>query len=123
MSTCSPHYPLCRVRLPIGDTLSDNAAKRLLRAHVIVIAGALTVRVAELELRNVAVKVLLGAMLVDTLHAALEDRKRALNRVRVDRRVFVIDVLAGTVAGEAMAGEDATKLAVRSLIRHHDGRA
>jgi hypothetical protein len=40
--------------------------------------------VAELIFRKVAVKVLLGTVLVDALHAALEDAERALDGVGVN---------------------------------------
>lgn len=40
--------------------------------------------IPEVELRSVAVKVLLAAVLVNTLHAPLEDAVEAFNRVRVD---------------------------------------
>jgi len=38
-----------------------------------------TVSIAEIELGQIAVQVLLAAMLVDALHAAFEDRVIALN--------------------------------------------
>ena len=40
--------------------------------------------VAEIELREVAVQVLLSAVLTDATYAALEDQELAFNRVRVD---------------------------------------
>jgi hypothetical protein len=40
--------------------------------------------VAEIELSNVAVRVLLAAMLIDALHATLEHRVEAFNGIRVD---------------------------------------
>ena len=42
-------------------------------------------------------QVLLATGLIDAFHAALEDRERALDCVRADRAVFVIDVLADAV--------------------------
>ncbi len=39
--------------------------------------------VPKIELRNVAVQVLLGAVLINALHAALEDAVVALKGVRV----------------------------------------
>lgn len=81
----------------IGKALADDAAQSGYRAILIVAAQRFTVVVAELKLRNVAVQVLLLAVLIDALHAALEDRKCALNCVGVDRRVFIIDILARAV--------------------------
>lgn len=43
-----------------------------------------TVVVAEVELSKVAVQVLLAAVLIDALHAALEDREVALDGARVN---------------------------------------
>ena len=40
--------------------------------------------IAEIKLREIAVQVLLAAMLVDALHAALEDRIVALDGVGAD---------------------------------------
>src|SRR4051812_28679136 len=77
----TPHL----VRLPIGQALADHAQQRRVSASRVVNAERHAVVVAELELREVAVKVLLTAVLVDTLHAALEDAERSFNRVGVDR--------------------------------------
>jgi hypothetical protein len=38
--------------------------------------------IAEVKLHDVAVQVMLGAMLIDARHAALEDREKAFHRVR-----------------------------------------
>lgn len=68
-------------------------------------------------------KVLLAAVLVDALHAALEDGERALNRVGVDGAVHEVDVLALAVPGEAVAaGEGRRELSVLArLVGHHTG--
>jgi hypothetical protein len=58
--------------------------------------------VAELKLSDVAVQVLTAAMLIDALHAALEDREAAFQRVRVD---VVTHILASAVLNDAMLGE------------------
>ena len=44
--------------------------------------------IPKIEFGEVAVKVLLAAVLVRTFHAALEYGEIALNRVRVDRAVL-----------------------------------
>ena len=51
------------------------------------------------------VKMLLGAVLIDALHAALEDRVVALDRVRMDfaAHVFVSTMLHRTVEKDGMA--------------------
>ena len=55
---------------------------------------ALAVVVAELELGRIAVQVALGAMLIDALHAPLEDAEIALDGVGVDlvTRIFPLAV-------------------------------
>ena len=75
--------------------------------------------VTELELGKVAVQVLFAAMLVDTLHAALEDAEITFNRVAVDRVVARIHILARTVMHRAVAVEVIARLAVNpALVRH-----
>lgn len=55
--------------------------------------------IPKLELSKVAVKVLPAAVMIDALHAALEDGERALNGVGVDRAVVAVDVAAEAVKG------------------------
>jgi hypothetical protein len=55
-------------------------------ALCVVNAELSAVRVAEIELGEVAVKVTLAAVLINAFHATLENRVIALNRVRVDLR-------------------------------------
>ena len=63
-------------------------------------------------------------MLVDATHAALEDREEALDRVRVDRAVGQIDVLARAVGCETVASEVIRKVAVGvRFVSHHRGFA
>lgn len=92
-------------RPPIGEALADDAAKGIPGAVLIVATQRNSVVIAELELAYVAVQVLLLAVLIDALHAALKDRERTFNRVRVDGRVRIIDALAWAVASEAMRSE------------------
>jgi hypothetical protein len=78
----------------VGQPLADRAQQRRLGAHGVVHAQPDPVVVAEIELGEVAVEVLLAAVLVDALHAPLGDREVAFRRVGVD---VVADVLAGRV--------------------------
>ena len=100
------------VSLIIGQPLSGRAPDR--------IAGPLTVGdaerraavVAEIEFRQITVKVSLAAMLVNAEHAALEHGKHVLNRVGVNNHialaagVFLGSVLDGSVLGIFAAGRD-----------------
>jgi len=63
------------------------------------------VAVAEIKFRDIAVKVLLLAMLIDALHAALEHAVIALDRVRmhVAAHVFFLAVVDAFMAGEVLA--------------------
>ena len=63
------------------------------------------VGITEIELRHVAVKVLLGAVLIDALHAALEDREEAFNRVRVDVRCLIARRTRPRCGGRCRGGE------------------
>ena len=56
----------------------------------------------ELELGQVAAQVLLGAVLVDPAHPALEDAEIALDGVGVDDAA---NILAGRVLHRVVAGE------------------
>ncbi len=75
--------------------------------------------IPEVKLSKVTVQVLLGAVLVDALHAALEDAEVAFNRVRVR---FTATVFAVLVANDLMVSELATNLdVVAGFVRHQTG--
>ena len=100
------------VRSRISEALTNNPAKRVPVTITVIATQRLAIVVAKLELANVAVQMALGAVLIDALHTALEDGERALDRVRVDRRVLVIYILAKKKArplpaGPESLGEDA----------------
>lgn len=90
----------------IGQALADHTKQRSAAALPIVAAVRFAVVVPELELREISVQVLLGAMLLDALHAALENRKAALDRVRVNTAT---DILAGLMVHLAVAEEPAVQ--------------
>lgn len=68
----------------IRKAATHDAPQRLPGALAVVNAIGDAVVVAELELGNVAVKVLLATVLIDTLHPALEDAEIPFHRVAVD---------------------------------------
>ena len=68
-------------------------------------------------------EVLLGAVLVNAFHAALEDRIVTLNRVRADDLIaLATNIFLALVVHGVMAGELLTDRAVRNpFVRHHRG--
>lgn len=65
---------------------------------------------------------LLAAVLVNTAHAALEDRERAFNGVRVNGSVLEVHILIGRVGSGAMLCELATDLAAHLDFVGHQAR-
>ncbi len=57
----------------IGEALADDAAQEVISAGGVVHSKSDAVAVAEVELCELAVEMLLAAMLVDAPHAALEE--------------------------------------------------
>ena len=72
------------IRLPPHEALAFRAFDRRKRAVDIATAEPDAVIVAEIKFGKVAVQMLFGAMLIDALHAAFEDRKRAFDSIGVD---------------------------------------
>src|SRR5262245_33091044 len=106
------------VRPSIGEALADNAFGRDLGAHEIVVTERSARVVAEVVFRQIAVKVLLAAMLVDALHAALEDREITLDRVRGDGAAHVF---LGGVVDRFVASEILVEAAMPTRFIGHDG--
>lgn len=70
--------------MTIGETLTLGTLQGNERPNVIVNAHGNAVALAEVKFRQIAVQMVFGAMLIDALHAALEDREIAFNGVGVD---------------------------------------
>src|SRR6185312_10563823 len=89
----------------ISQTLAYDAAKDRVGALSIVHAKGYALIVAEVKFREVAVKVLFGAMLIGAAHAALENRKVAFDGVGVNAaaNVFASRMLDGHVAEEILS--------------------
>jgi hypothetical protein len=102
----------------IGQSATNDAAKCILAALSVLNAEGGAVVVTELKLRDVAVQMLLGAMLIDALHAALENRKAAFDSVRVNAATAI---LTGTMIHSTVAKVHMPKLAtiLRGLVRHN----
>src|SRR5882724_6443035 len=70
-------------RPPISQPAAFDAAQGCLCPLPVRYTQTGAMVVSEIEFRKVPLKVLFAAVLVDALHAALEYRKEALNRIRV----------------------------------------
>src|SRR5438270_8813292 len=68
----SPSASGPRTSCLIGETLPNDTTEHLVGASRIIAAGGDAVAVAELELCQIAVQVLLGAELIDAAHSAFE---------------------------------------------------
>lgn len=74
------HFPVSR---SIGQTLALDALESLGCPLLIVDAEADSIVIPEVKLGQVAMEVLFRAMLIDALHAPLEDREHVLDGVGV----------------------------------------
>src|ERR1700687_1328170 len=77
-------YGLSVTSRPIGQSLADSALNRAGGTLNIIYAEPNAVAISEIEFRKITVQMLLGAMLIDALHAALENRVVAFDRVGGD---------------------------------------
>jgi hypothetical protein len=109
----------------IGEALPNDAGQRAFRALRIIYVEADAIAIADVKFREVAVKVLLLAVLVNAFHAALENRVIAFNSVSVDfHAAFVISVaiFAARMVNGVMLGELASKLGIAVGLIGHDMR-
>src|ERR1700730_11292070 len=111
-SLCFRHTN-CLIREP----LPNDALQRAFGALCIVNAKLHAVVIAKIELGDVAMQMLLAAMLVDAFHAALENRIVAFYRVRVDRAAHVF---IGLMAYAFMAREVLAERKISAaFVGHH----
>jgi len=68
----------------IGKPLADDTAKDLFGSLLILAVNGNAVIIAEIELRQIALQMPFGAMLIGTLHAALEDAEIAFDAIGVN---------------------------------------
>ena len=109
------------MRPSISKALADDAFSRKFGAHKIIHAERGACVVTKIELREIAVQMLLAAVLINALHAALKNREVAFNRIsgHVAANVFLATMIYSFVAGKFSA-----KLFVPSrLIGHEAGFA
>ena len=93
-------YGLSDTSRSISQPLANDAFQSDIGACRIINAKLDPVRIAEIELRNIAVQVAFAAMLINALHATLEDAIEALDGVCVD---VAAPVFASAVIDEFMA--------------------
>ena len=82
-----PYLCLPSVRRSIGEPLPDDTLQRALGAFGIIYAELDAIAMAKIEFSHIAVQVLLGAMLINAFHAALEYGIVSLCRVDADLQV------------------------------------
>ena len=95
------------VRPPIRQALASDALKQFVGASTVIHTKAATVVIAEIEFRQIAVKMLFANMVIGAVHAALENRKIILGGVDVNEaaeaRIFVCRMVHGAMAIEFFA--------------------
>src|ERR1700724_288113 len=77
-------YGLSVVSRSISKPLSDDTFQRAFGAFYVIYAKPNAIAIAKVKFGEIAMQMLLAAMLVDALHAAFEDRIVAFNCVGVD---------------------------------------
>jgi len=89
----------------IREPLAFDPFERSLSAASIVNAKGFPIVVSEIEIGKIAPQVFLGNVLINSVHAALEDAEEAFNHVRVNRpaHVLFLLVLDGAMRSEVMA--------------------
>src|SRR6185437_1885393 len=103
----------------IGQPPSNRATKQDFGALGIFDAVRLPIVVAEVELGHIALQMIVRAMLIDALHAALEDREEAFDGIGVNVAVHRRNVLALAVVGVAVAMKQlAENLILVRLVGH-----
>jgi hypothetical protein len=90
------------VSRPVRETLAFNALHSKRRTFPIVHTEGNAVIVAEIKFREIAMQMLLIAMLIDAAHTALEDREVAFGRVGMH---IVADVFAAGMMHRFVIGK------------------
>jgi len=98
-------YGLSVVSLPIGKPLTDDALHGPCGSLNVIYAEPDAIAIAEIKFCEIAVQMLLAAVLIDTLHTALENRIVALNGIGmyVAADVFFLRVIHSAMLGKFRA--------------------
>ena len=106
----------------VSQTLPYHTAKRSVRTITVVAAKGFAIVIPKLEFGQIAMQIGFAAMLINTLHAALEDAEIAFDCVAVDGGHLIIVILTGAVVGSAVRGEMMMNAAIDVTFVGHDNR-
>lgn len=108
-------------RVPVGQSLSNNTTQSEVGARLIVNSDRNTVTVAEVELRQIPVQVLLADVVERPDDAALQDAEVAFDGVAVD---VAANVLIRAMVNHAVRSELLADMVVTARrVRHEIGSA
>src|SRR5882672_3225190 len=108
----------------IGKPLAFYPAQKNFRALRVFDSESLAIAVSEIELGEIAIQMVSGAMLVHAFHAALEDRKESFYGIGMDSAIFPSHVFLVHVPSKAVIREVRPYLlVVGSIVSHDAGRA
>ena len=101
---------------PIGEALAFGASDRAACAFGVVNPESDAVRIAEIELGEVAMQMLLADVLINTVDAALQDREVIFGSVAVGipSDVFILRVNDGSMASKFLSNFPINAALVRS---------
>lgn len=98
----------CPTSAAISEALADDPAEGFDGALGIVDPVGGAVGIPEIEFGQIAMKMLVATMLIDALHAPLENREITFDGIGMDRAVVIIDILIGTVPGWCRVPQNGT---------------
>jgi len=113
-------YGLSVMSRSIGEPLANSTLHGASGTLYVIYAEPDAIAISEIKFRQIAVQMLLFAMLVDAFHAALEDRIVSLDGVGRDYPLTIVaNIFIDTMLDGFMAGESLTDvLIMASLIGH-----
>ena len=103
----------------IGETPTDDTTKGTLSASLIFDSDCAPMAISEIKLGKVAVKMLFPAVLIDALHAALEDAEKALDGIGVN---WAKTIFTAIVAHNVVLREVVNEVAIVPCLIGHDPR-
>ena len=95
-------YGLSVISRSIGEALAYDPLHGASGTLYVIYAQPNAIGIAEIKFREITVQMLFAAMLIHAFHAAFENRREALERVRVN---FAATIFASAMINAAMARE------------------